>query len=280
MLATVIIPTFNHGRLLFSSVGSVLRQSVADFEIFIIGDGITEETRDVIGQLLATDKRIRYFDNPKSPRTGEAYRHLALQEASGEVVCYLSDDDLWWPNHLEVFCASLKKLDFVHSAPCWVRPENQVYCSLVDLGVPEWREWTLQGGSPLALSFCGHTMEFYRRLPYGWRSTPAGHYTDHYMWQQMLSIEGVRPGCTWLHTVIGFPASQRRDWSLERREKELLFWAKRITEDPVGLLEQIRYSISFDNFYMKKDLEMWERRKAVVPRGIINLVNRYRRKKI
>ena len=92
-LATVLIPTYNHGSLLRYSVASALRQTVRDLEIFIVGDGVPDATREIVAE-LQHDPRVRFFDNPKGPRHGELHRHAALRQASGEIVCYLSDDDL------------------------------------------------------------------------------------------------------------------------------------------------------------------------------------------
>lgn len=86
-VATVVIPTFNHGPTLLYSVASALEQTVQDIEVFIIGDGVPDVTREIVGNFIGQDKRVRFFDNPKGPRHGEIYRHQALAEASGEIVC-------------------------------------------------------------------------------------------------------------------------------------------------------------------------------------------------
>ena len=92
--ATVVIPTFDHGPLLGLAVDSALRQSVP-VEVFIVGDGVPEAHKAFIRDLTAGDARVRFFDHPKSPGRGEAYRHAALAQARGEIVCYLCDRDLW-----------------------------------------------------------------------------------------------------------------------------------------------------------------------------------------
>lgn len=45
-LATVLVPTHNHGPTLSLSVGSALAQTVQDIEVLVAGDGATAETRD------------------------------------------------------------------------------------------------------------------------------------------------------------------------------------------------------------------------------------------
>ncbi|MEL6143659.1 MAG: glycosyltransferase family A protein, partial [Bacteroidota bacterium] len=54
--ATVVVPTTkDRGPLLFHSVGSILRQSVTEIEVFIIGDGVYDETREAIKNIQAKD---------------------------------------------------------------------------------------------------------------------------------------------------------------------------------------------------------------------------------
>ena len=98
-LATILIPTFDHADLIAFPLRSILRQSDQDFEILVVGDGVPERTREVLAPFL-DDPRIRFFDNPKGAGNGELHRHAALQEASGDIVCYCGDDDLWLPDHL------------------------------------------------------------------------------------------------------------------------------------------------------------------------------------
>ena len=98
--ATVLVPTHDHGALLMLSVRSALAQSVDAIQVFIVCDGATADTLDAAEELRRSDARIRVLVHDKGPRHEEVYRHQALQEATGTIVCYLSDDDLWLPDHV------------------------------------------------------------------------------------------------------------------------------------------------------------------------------------
>lgn len=223
--ATVLVPTHDHGPMLLRSASSVLAQSAGDFELFVIGDGVPDVTREIMAELSAADDRVRFFDHPKGPRNGELYRHAALQEARGEIVCYLSDDDLWLPGHLEEMRRLLADADAAHTLSFAIGEEGLYDVTRVDLSRSYDREVLLGGDSRIHLSITGHTLELYRRLPAGWRTTPAEIYTDLYMWQQLLSVpdckvvSGTRP------TVLHLPSSMRVGWSKERRFAELDAWA-------------------------------------------------------
>ena len=62
----------------------------------MVGDGVEDDTRTAL-EPFADDDRVRFFDLPKGPRHGELNRHETLRQATGNIVCYLSDDDLLLP---------------------------------------------------------------------------------------------------------------------------------------------------------------------------------------
>lgn len=223
--ATVLIPTHDHGPLLLHSARSALAQTVEEIELFIIGDGVPDVTREIVSE-LKQDERVRFFDNPKGPRHGEIYRHAALQEARGKIVCYLSDDDLWFPEHVACMRRLLVSADFAHALPIYIDERGEIAFYVGDLTIPQYRESLLSGVNFVALSCGAHTTGMYRRLPHGWRTTPTGVPTDLYMWQQFLSEPGCRATGGTRPTVLNLPRSLRRD-QLPELEK----WSRNL-QDP------------------------------------------------
>ena len=123
LYATVMVPTTaGRGPLLPISIGSILSQTVRDFELFIMGDGVDAATRIVIHDLMRHDARIRFFDHPKHERRGEPHRHAALAEARGKFICYLCDRDLMLPYHLEALEHLLCDSVFAHTLISRVMP--------------------------------------------------------------------------------------------------------------------------------------------------------------
>lgn len=222
-VATVVVPTHDHGATLRYSVASVLQQTIEDLELVIVGDGMPPEAAHIARGLAAQDERARLVERPKGPRHGEVYRHTVLAEARGRHVFYLSDDDLWIPDHIERLSGLLDATgaDFAATRPAGRLGDGSWVLSNVDLSMPFHREAMLSGFNRIGLSDAGHTLAAYRRLPHGWRTTPRGTPTDLHMWQQWLSQPWARFASSTVPTVLHFPSHERRGWTVEERLSEL-----------------------------------------------------------
>ena len=229
-LVTVVVPTHSHSGTLRFSVASALAQSVQDLEILVVGDGVTEATRHEARELERADRRVRFLDFPKGERHGERNRHLALQEATGRVVCYLSDDDLWLPGHVAQICEMLERVDFATTVRLAVRPSGEFEIERVDLAVPYIRERILTGVTNVPLTCAGHTLRMYRDLPIGWRAAPATLSPTLYMWQQFMAHSSCRAMTGTQVSSINFPDSWRTGWTTEARAQEIAPLAARLAD--------------------------------------------------
>ena len=93
---SAIVPTFNSAQFLGRSISSALAQSYTDYEVIVVDDGSTDETREVVAQF---GDRVRCLYQPN--RGPSAVRNLALSVANGELIAYLDADDVWYPHKLE-----------------------------------------------------------------------------------------------------------------------------------------------------------------------------------
>jgi len=234
--ATILIPTHRHAVLLPFAIRSALEQHGASVEVFVVGDGVEDATRTVVAQ-LAADPRLRFFDFPKGERYGELHRHAALAEAAGRIVCYLEDDDLLLPDHVSEMERLLETAHFAHSAAAWIDDTGKLVYRPWNMARPEFAWLMRYGSGSIGLSGAAHTLEAYRRLPHGWRTTPPELPTDRYMWLQWLDLPGFRgvtsEGLTHLH----FAEHQWRRFTDEERAAALADWLRRSREP--GFAEEL-----------------------------------------
>ncbi len=90
-LVSVIIPCYNRADIVSETIDSVLAQSHSNFEIILIDDGSTDNTREVISSY--DDRRIRYFYKFNGGLS--AARNSGLSAARGEFIAFLDSDDVW-----------------------------------------------------------------------------------------------------------------------------------------------------------------------------------------
>lgn len=237
--ATVLIPTHNHGELIKFAINSVLKQTLQDFELIIIGDGAPEVTINILKDYAAKDQRIQYFLFPKGERNGELYRHQILQQYSrGEIVCYLSDDDIWLTTHLETMYAALKEADMANTLQVKDDTKGNLIAGVIDLAMPHYRKKLLSTTEwgRFGLSNFAHRLDSYFKLPYGWRTTPKGIPTDLYMYQQFLNCKWVKALTVKKITALHPPSSLRLHYSQRERINELSYWNDILDSTPVNNL--------------------------------------------
>jgi glycosyltransferase involved in cell wall biosynthesis len=221
--ATILIPTHNHVEPLRHAIAGAQAQTLQDFELFVVGDGVGEGTRQLMREIGRSDPRIRFFDFPKGPRKGEIHRHEALKQATGRIVAYLGDDDAWMPPHLETLDQLLREVDFGHTLHIGIDEQGGLRFLPADLENADFRQLMLhQLFNRFDFTFAGHTLDAYRRLPYGWRTTPPEFpWTDLYMWRQFLAEPWCRARSAMVPTCICTASSARPQMTDRERAEEL-----------------------------------------------------------
>lgn len=228
---TILLPVHRPPALLRYSIDSVLAQERKDFELLVICDGAPPETTAFARHHAAKDARIRVFDHPKGERHGEIYRHHALQTAKGRYVCHITDDDLWLPNHLEEAEKLLLDHDFGNLCHVSIHTDSEVRLYLRRLQHDIIRSTMLnEPRNYFGLTAAAYRLSAYRKLPEGWSPAPQNLATDLFMWRKFLRQEGITPGTRIAIANATFPTSDRRDWSIERREAEMAGWSMRLMD--------------------------------------------------
>jgi len=95
---SVVLPTWNRAPLLPEVVGSVLAQSLTDFELLVVDDGSSDETPAALGELAARDSRVQAL-RKENGGTASA-RNAGAAAARAPWIAFLDSDDLWEPEYL------------------------------------------------------------------------------------------------------------------------------------------------------------------------------------
>jgi len=95
-LVSVIIPTYNREKFVTLAIDSVINQTFKDYELIVIDDGSTDNTKNVLKQYNA---KIHYIYQNNSGVS--AARNAGIKVARGEWLAFLDSDDEWMPEYLE-----------------------------------------------------------------------------------------------------------------------------------------------------------------------------------
>lgn len=116
-MVSIIVPTYNREKLLPRAVESVLRQTYQDWELLVVDDGSTDNTKEIIKKYCDKDCRIHYFHKENGGQ-GSA-RNLGIRNAQGTYVAFLDSDDEWLPEKLQEQVSVLEQhgeYDFCYTA--------------------------------------------------------------------------------------------------------------------------------------------------------------------
>lgn len=108
-IVSVIIPTYNRLSTISRSIESALAQTFHDFEIIVVDDGSTDQTREIVRGI--DDNRVRLICHDCNLGAAAA-RNTGMQAATGKYIAWLDSDDEWLREKLELQVGAFK-----HAAP-------------------------------------------------------------------------------------------------------------------------------------------------------------------
>lgn len=113
---SVIMPVYNGEKYLQEAIDSVLEQSYTYFELLLINDGSTDNSKEII--LSYNDPRIRYFENEKNLRL-IATLNKGIALSKGDLIARMDADDVCMPNRFEEQVAFFNKHDDIDLCGSW-----------------------------------------------------------------------------------------------------------------------------------------------------------------
>jgi len=99
MLISIIIPTYNRAVFISSAISSVMEQTHKDFELIIVDNGSSDNTKEVVGEY--SDDRIKYLYTSNIERS--AARNYGFEHSKGQLICFLDSDEEVTTDYLKCF---------------------------------------------------------------------------------------------------------------------------------------------------------------------------------
>lgn len=99
-LVSIIVPAYNCENTIAETIESVLQQTWSNWEMIVVDDCSTDNTRQIVEQYSEKNDRVRLIRH-KTNSGSAASRNTAISHANGRFIALLDSDDLWKPCKLE-----------------------------------------------------------------------------------------------------------------------------------------------------------------------------------
>ncbi|MGG0716267.1 glycosyltransferase family A protein [Robertmurraya massiliosenegalensis] len=122
-LVSTIIPTYKRAEMLPRAIESVLNQTYANIEVIIVDDNNpNSRDRKNVEEIMGNYKEISnviYIQHEEN-KNGSAARNTGIKYANGMYICFLDDDNYFYPDKIE------KQVKYLLSHPEY----KAAYCGL------------------------------------------------------------------------------------------------------------------------------------------------------
>lgn len=105
-LISIVMPTYNRAQYITRCIESILTQSYTNWELWVIDDGSTDETSQIVQDYISKDERIHlYAQENQGPSTS---RKIGIRLSKGACITFVDSDDYIEPHYLEHLLEPLK----------------------------------------------------------------------------------------------------------------------------------------------------------------------------
>ena len=117
-LVSVIMPTYNCAKFIGETIESIQAQTYSNWEICIVDDCSTDDTKTIVEKYMEKDPRVRYYCLDKNSGAAVA-RTKSMELAEGEYMAFCDSDDLWLPEKLEKQLAFMRNNDYAFTCTAY-----------------------------------------------------------------------------------------------------------------------------------------------------------------
>src|SRR3989344_2603966 len=135
-LISVIIPVYNCEKTISTAINSITNQTYKNLEIIVVNDSSTDNTKNIVEDLIKKDARIKIFSAPDDPfrfdhklnrniNAGYSARNIGFENSHGEYITFQDADDASLLNRIEIQYDLLIKHNATHMTLDWIQFDNK-----------------------------------------------------------------------------------------------------------------------------------------------------------
>lgn len=98
-IVSIITPVYNSEKYLKDTIESVIMQDYENWELIIIDDSSTDNSRAIVKSYMLKDERIHLILLSENSGVANA-RNVGMKASRGRYIAFLDSDDLWYPDKL------------------------------------------------------------------------------------------------------------------------------------------------------------------------------------
>ncbi len=111
---SIVVPVYNAQKCIADTIMSVLEQTYDDFELLLVDDASSDDSRAIIDGFARDNVKVRLLDNTEKKGAAGA-RNTGIKAAAGRYVAFIDADDLWLKDKLEKQISFMEKCDAAFS---------------------------------------------------------------------------------------------------------------------------------------------------------------------
>lgn len=107
MRFSVVIPLYNKAKYVKKAIGSVLAQTISDYELVIVDDGSTDGSTEIAEKIIDGQLNCKLIIQENAGVS--VARNNGVAASTGDYLCFLDADDWWNPGFLEEMSKFVKE---------------------------------------------------------------------------------------------------------------------------------------------------------------------------
>lgn len=124
-MISIAMTTYNGAQYIKEQIESILNQTIQDFELIICDDCSSDNTFELLQEYASKDSRITALRNDKNLGFKRNFEKV-IGLCKGDYIALSDQDDIWFPNHLEILKNAIKgKVMLSCARPIFVDENNK-----------------------------------------------------------------------------------------------------------------------------------------------------------